>query len=114
TFRANDGTLDSNAATISLTVDPVDDPPIAQNGSASGDEDTTITGTVAASDADGDSLTYTLVTQAAHGTVTLNPDGSFSYRPDGDYFGSDSFTFTVSDDTGGTGGTGGNGGTGGP
>ena len=37
------------------------------------------------------------MTQAAHGTVTVNPDGSYSYQPDADYSGPDSFTFQVFD-----------------
>ena len=39
------------------------------------------------------------MTQAAHGTVTLNSTGSFSYEPDTDYSGSDSFTYKVGDGT---------------
>ena len=115
TFKVNDGSLDSNVATVNLTINAVNDAPIAQDGVASGDEDTVITGTVAASDVDSASLTYTLVTQASHGSVTLNQDGSFSYTPEDDYFGSDSFTFMASEDNaaGGTGGTGGAGGPGG-
>ena len=89
--------LDGNVATVTLTINAVNDAPVAQDGSASGDEDTTITGTVTASDVDGPSLTYAVVAQAGHGTVTLNQDGSFSYAPDGDYIGSDSFTFRAND-----------------
>ena len=61
TFKANDGALDSNVATISLTIDPVNDAPVAQDGSARGNEDTKITGSVAANDVDHDPLTYALV-----------------------------------------------------
>ena len=97
TFKVNDGSLDSNVASVNLTINAVNDAPVAEDGSARGDEDTTITGTVVASDVDNTSLTYTVVAQAGHGTVTLNQDGSFSYTPTGDYFGTDSFTFRVSD-----------------
>jgi alpha-tubulin suppressor-like RCC1 family protein len=51
----------------------------------------------AASDADGDTLTLTAFTQGAHGTVTENGDGTFSYTPDPGFEGSDTFTYTVSD-----------------
>ena len=44
----------------------------------------------------GGSLTAALVNDAANGTVTLNPDGSFTYAPNADYFGPDSFTYAVS------------------
>ena len=57
------------------------------------------------SDADGDSLTVTLVAGKgpSHGTLTLNSDGSFRYRcTDDDFEGTDSFTYQVSDGNGGT------------
>ena len=97
TWKVNDGSLDSNVATVNLTVNGVNDRPVVVESTTTGDEDTTITGTLAASDADGDTLVYTLVTQAFHGTVTLNQDGSFSYTPNGNYSGNDSFVFRVSD-----------------
>lgn len=49
------------------------------------------------SDPDGDSLTAVLVTGPAHGSLTLNDDGSFEYRPDDGYSGTDSFTYRASD-----------------
>jgi VCBS repeat-containing protein len=48
-------------------------------------------------DIDGDELTAELEDDAAHGTLTLNSDGSFVYVPDSGYIGSDSFTYRVSD-----------------
>lgn len=53
-------------------------------------------------DADNDALTVTAVTQPAHGTATLNANGTVSYAPTNGYTGSDSFTYTVSDGRGGT------------
>ncbi len=50
-------------------------------------------------DVDGDRLTAKLVTGPAHGDVVLNADGSFSYTPDTDFHGTDSFSYTVSDGT---------------
>ena len=54
---------------------------------------------VLANDTDGDAdpLTAHLVNDAAHGNLTLNPDGSFSYTPDPGYFGPDSFTYKAND-----------------
>ena len=46
-------------------------------------------------DADGQSLTAALVTGPAHGTLTLNADGSFTYTPAANYNGTDSFTYTA-------------------
>ena len=94
---ANDGETDSSAATISLNVAAVNDPPVAQDGSASGTEDTPVTGTLVATDVDSEGLTYRLGTQAAHGTAVVNPDGSFTYTPNADFNGTDSFTFLAND-----------------
>jgi len=52
-------------------------------------------------DADGDSLTVTGVTQGTHGAV-VNNGSSVSYTPNANYFGTDSFTYTISDGHGGT------------
>src|SRR5207249_3012020 len=61
TFKANDGFLDSNAATVSITVNAVNDAPKAQNGSLTTDEDTETKGTLSATDIDSTSPSYTLV-----------------------------------------------------
>ena len=54
---------------------------MAQDGSASGNEDTPISGTLVATDVDSPTLTYALGTQAANGTVVVNADGSYTYTP---------------------------------
>lgn len=102
TYKANDGTADSNVATVSITVTPVNDPPAANNDSYSGSAGSIITlaapGVLANdTDVDGDALTAVLVANAAHGTVTLNADGSFSYFPSANYSGLDSFTYQAKD-----------------
>src|SRR5439155_625146 len=48
-------------------------------------------------DLDGDSLTAMLVTGPAHGVLSLSTNGSFTYTPVSNYFGSDSFTYQASD-----------------
>ena len=48
---------------------------------------------------DGAELTAILVNNALYGSVTLNPDGSFSYLPDPDYCGEDSFSYKINDGT---------------
>jgi VCBS repeat-containing protein len=101
-FKANDGSLDSNVATVSLTVSPVNDAPVAANGSASGNEDTPIAGAVSASDVDNTpaQLSYVLVGAnggATHGTVVLHADGTFAYTPASNFNGSDSFSFKAND-----------------
>ena len=99
TFQANDGTADSNVATVSIAVASVNDAPVAQGDSLTTAEDTTLNGTVAATDVDGDGLTYSLVSGPAHGSLTFNPDGTFTYTPAANYHGSDSFTFQATDGT---------------
>jgi VCBS repeat-containing protein len=102
TYRANDGDLDSGVATVSLTINPVNDAPVAAGDSYTLNEDTTLTvpaAGVLANDTDVDSATLTaaLVSGAAHGTVTLNANGSFTYTPNANFFGADSFTYKASD-----------------
>ena len=101
-YTANDGALDSNVATVTITVNPVNDAPVAANDTISATEDTVFNGTLpAATDADGDAVTYSLDTDAANGIAVVNADGSFSYTPDLNANGPDSFTYTVSDVNGG-------------
>ena len=97
TFKANDGSLDSNTATVALTINAVNDAPVAANGSASGNEDTAITGQASATDVDSPSLTYALVSGPTHGALTFNSTGSYSYTPSANYNGPDSFTFKAND-----------------
>ena len=74
--------------------------PIAYNDStASTSEDTAVTSTVYATDFDSDPLTYTTVTGPAHGTLTWNSGNSYTYTPDANFNGTDSFTFKANDGT---------------
>ncbi|WP_162524681.1 Ig-like domain-containing protein [Comamonas sp. CAH-2] len=65
-------------------------------------EDGKAAGQVKGSDTDGDSLTYAQGRAPAHGTVTVDADGKYTYTPHKDFSGSDSFTVIVSDGKGGT------------
>ncbi len=97
TYKANDGALDSNVATVSITVNAVNDAPVAQGASAATDEDTVLAGTLLAGDVESTALTFSLVGAAAHGTVVVQADGGYSYTPAANYFGADSFTFKAND-----------------
>ena len=98
TFKANDGTADSNVATVSITVTPVNDAPIANNQSVTVIEDTPRVITLTGSDVDGDPLTFTIVTQPLHGVLTVT-GATVTYTPDPNDNGQDSFTFQVNDGT---------------
>ncbi|MEM8514010.1 VCBS repeat-containing protein, partial [Massilia sp. MP_M2] len=99
TVSASDGRGGLASQAFTLTVANV--APIAAADSVSGSEDGVITGNVLAndSDADGDALTVDTVPLQGpqHGVLVLNADGSFTYTPDANYNGSDSFTYRVTD-----------------
>jgi VCBS repeat-containing protein len=102
TYKANDDLADSNVATVTLNVGAVNNAPVAMGDSYSTDEDTSltiVTSGVLANDTDveSDPLTAVLVDDVTHGILTLNPDGSFSYTPDLNYNGTDSFTYKAND-----------------
>src|SRR5215207_3193852 len=105
TYKASDGSAQSNLATVTITVTPVSDPPTATNDTYSTAEDTPLTVPapgvpgVLANDTDPDSasLTAALTTGPAHGTLTLNTDGAFTYTPAANYNGPDTFTYRTSD-----------------
>jgi len=99
TFLANDGVLDSNTATISITVNAINDAPVAQNQSVTAQEDTALDGQLTATDVDGDALTFSFQQQASNGVVVVQANGVFSYTPNNNYNGNDSFTFIVNDGT---------------
>src|SRR5207253_221745 len=85
--------------TVSITVTAVNDAPVAGNDTATTAEDTPATIAVLAndSDVDGDTLTVSVGTQPAHGTVTVNADQTIMYAPAANYNGSDSFTYKAND-----------------
>jgi VCBS repeat-containing protein len=101
-YKASDGDADSDPATVTITVHPVNDAPVAQVAAYSTDEDTTLHVSVPglleyASDLEVDPLTIALADAPAHGAVTLNGDGSFSYVPNPDWNGTDTFSFRAND-----------------
>ncbi|MFT5128277.1 MAG: hypothetical protein ACI8W8_001886 [Rhodothermales bacterium] len=91
-YQAFDGEY-SISASVSITISAINDPPVALAASFSTLEDTPLTGQVAASDSDGPEQRFVLVS----GSVSLATDGSFTYEPATDFFGTDSFNFRVSD-----------------
>ncbi len=104
TYRANDGTRDSAAlGTVTVTVLPVNDAPVAKGDSFGTPLDTVLTvpgsGGVLRndSDVDGQALSAVLALPAAHGAVVLEGTGGFTYTPEPGFSGVDSFGYRASD-----------------
>ena len=96
TFKVTDGLLNSNLATVSIIVKAVNDAPVANAQSVTTDMGTAKTITLVATDVDGNALTYLIVANPAHGTLT--GIGSVrTYTPAGNYIGVDKFNFKAND-----------------
>ena len=104
TYKANDGDDDSEVATVTITVNSINDDPVATDDSATTDQDTDVDVNLLDndSDVDGDTLTVTNVGAASNGTATNNNDGTVTYSPNPGFFGDDSFTYTIEDGNGGS------------
>jgi hypothetical protein len=101
-YTITDGT-DTVAGSATLDITPDNDAPVAANDTINATEDTLYNGTLPlATDADGDTVTYALDTDATNGTVVVNGDGSFHYTSNLNTNGADSFTYTLSDGNGGS------------
>lgn len=98
TYIATNGTHNSNNATVTLLVNPINDASIAQNDTASTPEDTPVTIPVLNNDSDVDSDFFTVnsITQGTNGTVTTNGT-TIIYTPNLDFTGADSFAYAISD-----------------
>ncbi len=104
TFTATDGPLVSSAATVSLTVTPVNDAPVATDDAAGTAPRTAVVIAVLANDRDveGNPLVVTAAGPAGNGTVVRNANGSITYTPRNRFAGTDTFPYTISDGQGGT------------
>ncbi|MCD6473786.1 MAG: tandem-95 repeat protein, partial [Thermoplasmata archaeon] len=103
TIKDDDGAT-SNVAYVNITVNPLNDAPVANDDNYTTDEDTTLVidapGVLANdNDVDGDALTAVLTSNPSHGSLTFNSDGSFVYTPNANYYGTDSFTYKAYDGT---------------
>jgi hypothetical protein len=108
TYQACDDAEPSGCSTavvtITVSTTPVNLPPLANEDAYSTLENTPLAVPAASgvlandTDPNGDPLTATLDSTVDHGTVILQPDGSFVYTPNLDYSGSDGFTYQVCDD----------------
>ncbi len=102
TVMVSDGKGGTITTTVNIMVSAVNDVPVVTPENKTSPEDSPASGKITASDADGDPLTFFKATDPAHGKVIVNPDGNYTYTPNPDYNGPDSFTVTVNDGKGGT------------
>jgi hypothetical protein len=109
-YRVCDSNGECDIATVTIDVlpdenGPANDPPFAVDDAVNGDEDDPITGDLSPNDNDpnGDPLVYDPNPSSGpdNGTVTINPDGTFTYTPDPGYVGPDEFVYVVCDTTAG-------------
>ncbi|ENK2106908.1 tandem-95 repeat protein [Vibrio alginolyticus] len=95
-FKVNDGDLDSTEVRVDLTVNAVNDTPTATDISATGEEEIPLTITLNGNDAEGSSLSYQIVKSPVNGNVTVTGNHAV-YTGNSNFFGQDSFTYSVSD-----------------
>jgi ELWxxDGT repeat protein/VCBS repeat-containing protein len=106
TYRVNDGTTTSDPVTVTITVNAVNDVPVGVADAYTVNEDTTLTVNVGNgvlandTDAENNTLTASVVSNPTNGTLTLNSNGSFSYVPNANFSGTDTFTYRANDGTG--------------
>lgn len=97
-FKVNDGTEDSVNADVTITVNSVNDVPVATTQTISTDEDLAVAVTLAASDTESDSLTFSIVSSPVNGAISGTAP-NLTYTPESGFFGSDSFTYKANDGT---------------
>jgi hypothetical protein len=95
-FTVNDGTFSSVPGSVSITVSPVNDPPVPKAQAVVLNEDTTKNIVLKATDVDGDPLTYKL-TQTPNWGFATGVAPALVYQPYDNYNGPDALTFSVSD-----------------
>lgn len=105
TYYANDGKDNSAETLVTITVVPVNDPPVAVNDVIATDEDVAVGIPVLSNDTDVDDVLtgsmIIIVAQPAHGTLAINTTtGKVIYTPAPNYYGSDSFTYKLKDSGG--------------
>ena len=100
TLTASDGSKTSSASFV-LTISPVNDAPSTHDSTLSTNEDQPANGSLIASDVDNDDLIYSIVSNGINGTANITDTsiGLYTYTPNENAHGTDSFTFKVNDGT---------------
>jgi large repetitive protein len=100
-YEVSDGTVTSNRATATITMNPINDSPVGTFTDVTTSEDTAVTATLGAYDIDSTDLTYTVMSGPDDGTVELDAaTGEFTYTPRADFVGANWITFVVCDNQG--------------
>jgi VCBS repeat-containing protein len=103
-YQANDGKANSHVVSVSITINPVNDSPEANDVGASTLQDTKITINVIFNDFDVDGsidpATVTITSGPANGSAVANIDGTVTYTPTPSFLGTDTFKYTVKDELG--------------
>ena len=97
TYKANDGTVDSNTSTVTITVTAVNDAPTTSPLSTSANEDTATNITLLVGDDDGDTLTYSVVSNPSNGSLGNISEAQVTYTPSLNFNGTDTFSFKAND-----------------
>ena len=107
TGNVNEGTITANISgygvfTLATAIQlPDNSPPVVTANPVATWANTPVNGEVTATDTDGDALVFTITSDPAYGTVILTIDGAYTYTPEFNYVGGDSFNITVNDGRGG-------------
>ena len=99
TFFASNGTNNSNTGKVVIAINPVNDDPTSIDVSVTTDEDNNITFELQANEYDGDTIVFQIDEQVTNGQLTLS-GSSATYIPNQNWFGVDTFKFSVYDSTG--------------
>jgi hypothetical protein len=97
TYRVNNGTQDSNTATVTITINNVNDAPVVENLSTSTSYQQQVSIELSGSDVDGDNLTYFINSNPSNGTIAFTGSNSIIYTPNSGFSGSDSFNYGAND-----------------
>ena len=104
TYTVEDQDGNQATAAVSIDVAPVNDAPEAETSKILGIEDAVVSGKLLGSDVDGDALTFGLVNGPSSGTLSVSPNGTYTYSAASDFLAAGtsqtfSFTYSVSDGT---------------
>jgi large repetitive protein len=101
-YSVNDGNGGVSTATVSITVNSVNDAPLAVTDVITTDEDTPVIIHALTNDidVDGDPLSVVSITNPLHGTAVVNTDGTITYTPEANFNGTDAFEYTLTDGNG--------------